>query len=185
MDKIIIEYKEHHSFRERMLLWLLGVTISIHAKFYFRRKKWGLSTNELLQYPTDTLGKRLGLFLQTEKLEPVDKVERHDAFHILFEFTTNIRDEAAMQFFLVGNGKVSPFTIGTALFAGLMLPEYWSRFYHEFHKGRKVKPIAYWDFEALLDFQFADVQDYIYHRSINNTRMKDIIHSFNRTSLRG
>jgi ubiquinone biosynthesis protein Coq4 len=167
-DLIIIEYKQDHSTREKLLLWLLGNVIPIHAKIYYKRPSWNLSANELKQYPENTLGNKLGNFLIQEKLEPVPKVERHDAYHILLDFDTTLKDEAAMQFFLIGNGKISPFTLGTAFFTSFFMPERLKFFYQEFKRGSKAKSIAKWNFKALLNENFEDLKAYINHQEFDN-----------------
>jgi ubiquinone biosynthesis protein Coq4 len=171
MKSIIISYHQKHSFRERMLLWLLGNVVPAHAKVYSRRPVWGLLREDMLQYPAGTLGHELGLFLTRESLQPVDRIERHDAFHILLNFTTSLEDEAAMQFFLVGNGKISPFTLATAAFTTLVMPDKWGIFIREFRRGRKAVSIANWNFLHLLDEPFADVQAVIFRQPVRNQRL--------------
>jgi ubiquinone biosynthesis protein Coq4 len=168
MDHVIISYKKEHSFRERMLLWLLGNVVPFHAKVYRKRKVWGLRRQDLLQYAEGTLGKELGLFLERESLEPIARIERHDAFHILLGFTTSLEDEAAMQFFLIGNGKISPFTLATTIFTAVAMPDKWGYFYKEFKRGSEAKCIAKWDFSILLDEPFLDVKALIFKQPVTN-----------------
>ncbi len=168
MKPIIISYRKEHSFRERMLLWLLGKVVPLHAQIYRRRKAWGLTREDLLQYPVSTLGHELGLFLKREALQPVDRIERHDAFHLLFDFNTSLDDEAAMQFFLIGNGKISPFTLSTALFTALVMPDKWKRFHQEYRRGQHARSIAKWNFFRILDEPFADVKAFIFRQPVDN-----------------
>lgn len=172
MKNVIITYKTEHTIRERVLLWLLGKVIPVHALLYERRKPWGLRASDLLQYPEHTLGRELGVFLKQEKLEPIDRVERHDAFHILLGFTTHVSDEAAMQFFLMGNGKRSPFTVGTALFAGLMLPEHWRFFKIQYVRGKAARSVAKWDFKTLLNEPTRDLIAYIFRQPMHNGELE-------------
>jgi ubiquinone biosynthesis protein Coq4 len=171
MKPIIITYRQEYSFRERALLWLLGNVIPVHAKVYSRRPTWGLTREDMLRYPAGSLGHELGLFLTQENLQPVDRVERHDAFHILLDFTTSLEDEAAMQFFLVGNGKISPFTLATAAFTALVMPDKWGLFSQAFRRGRQALSIADWNFLHLLDEPFADVKAVIFHQPVRNARL--------------
>jgi hypothetical protein len=171
MKPIIITYRKEYSFRERALLWLLGNVIPVHAKVYSRRPVWGMRREDMLQYPAGTLGHELGLFLARESLQPVDRVERHDAFHILLDFSTSLEDEAAMQFFLVGNGKISPFTLATAAFTTLVMPDKWGRFIREFRRGRTTLSIANWDFFPLLNEPFAEVKAVILRQPVHNERL--------------
>jgi len=172
MKPIIITYREEYSFRERALLWLLGNVIPMHAKVYSRRPIWGMKREDMLhRYSAGTLGHELGLFLARERLQPVDRVERHDAFHILLDFSTSLEDEAAMQFFLVGNGKISPFTLATAAFTFLVMPDKWGRFIREFRRGRAALSIANWDFLLLLNEPFAEVKAVIFRQPVANERL--------------
>lgn len=178
MKPIIISYKKEHNFRERMLLWLLGNVVPVHARFYKRRQPWGLRRDDMLQHNPGTLGHELGLFLQRESLQPVDRIERHDAFHILLGFSTHINEEAAMQFFLIGNGKISPFTVGTALFTLLVMPDKWSYFRLQYKRGRSVRSIAKWNFLLLLDENFEAIKEVIFTGTTNDERLLQKINSF-------
>jgi hypothetical protein len=171
MEPIIITYRAEYSLRERALLWLLGNVVPVHAKVYSRRPSWGLLREDMLRYPAGTLGHELGRFLTRESLQPVDRIERHDAFHILLGFTTSLEDEAAMQFFLVGNGKISPFTLATAAFTWLVMPDKWGLFIREFRRGRTALSIANWDFLPLLDEPFAEVKAVIFRQPVHNERL--------------
>lgn len=171
MKSILISYRQEYSFRERALLWLLGNVVPAHAKVYSRRPIWGLTRADMLRYPAGTLGHELGLFLKRESLQPVDRIERHDAFHILLGFSTSLEDEAAMQFFLVGNGKRSPFTLATAAFTTLVMPDKWGRFLHEFRRGRQARSIAKWNFLLLLDEPFLEMKALIFNQPVRNERL--------------
>jgi hypothetical protein len=168
MKPIIISYKPDYSLRERMLLWLLGYVIQVHARFYSKRPAWGLQREDMQQYPAGTLGRELGMFLEQEDLQPVDRVERHDAFHILLDFSTSLDDESAMQFFLVGNGKISPFTLATAVFTGLVMPDKWPRFYKELRRGWKALSISKWDFQPLLSEDFENLKKVIFFQPVSD-----------------
>ncbi|MBC7552810.1 MAG: hypothetical protein H7257_02400 [Taibaiella sp.] len=178
MKPIIIEYKKEHDLREKMLLWLLGNVVEVHARAYSGRKPWGLKREDLLTFAPGTLGNELGHFLQREDLQPVDKIERHDAFHILLDYSTQLSDEAAMQYYLIANGKKSPFTVATALFTGMVMPDYWSKFYKEYKRGRRARSIARWDFKELLDEPYTDIKKVINFEPVNNHRLMKKIEGF-------
>lgn len=180
MKPIIIKYKKEHNLRERMLLFLLGEVIPVHAKFYFKRPNWDLRMEDLVLFREGSLGRELGKFLKKEELQPVPKVERHDAFHILLGFSTHINDEAAMQFFLIGNGKISPFTLGTAAFAGLVMPDQWKNFKEQYKRGKKTRCIANWDFKQLLDEDFAEVKRAIFLQPVANKALLEKLDSFDK-----
>lgn len=178
MKPIIIKYKKEHGIRERILLFLLGEVIPIHARLYEKRQPWNIRMEDLIQYPEGSLGNELGNFLRKEELQPVPRVERHDAFHILLDFTTHLYDESAMQFFLIGNGKTSPFTLGTAAFSGLMLPDQWNNFNLQFKRGRKARSIAKWNFKELLYDDFSDLKKAINHQPVQNDALLKKLDAF-------
>ena len=71
-------------------------------------------------------------------------------FHVLLGYSTGVLDEAAMQFFLWGNGKPSLFTVGTCLLYTLMFPHKLGVLIRAFRRGRRSSCIRDWDFLALL-----------------------------------
>ena len=148
--------------------FFLGRIIPLHALFYKKRKPWNLRTEDLIQYPAGSLGNKLGNFLRDEQLQPIPRIERHDAFHLLFDFTTQIQDEVAIQYFLIGNGKISPFPIITSIFAALILPEWWDYFIQQFRKGMKARNIANWNFKELLHDDFNDLKKIVNHQPVHN-----------------
>ncbi len=141
----------HLSIRESFVLWMLERVAPIHYHLYPDRKPWNLSSFDLLKFPEGSLGKALGSFYRAHEFEPFPKGERHDVFHILFNYTTNVADEANMQFFLWGNGKASPFTIGTSVICAVLFPLNWNKYIQEFNKGKNYKNISELNFENLLD----------------------------------
>lgn len=180
MKPIIISYKYEHSFREKMLLWLLGNVVEVHARVYSKREAWGLTREDMKTYAPGTLGNELGHFLEREQLQPVDKIERHDAFHILLDYSTHLHDEAAMQYYLIANGKKSPFTVATAVFTGMVMPDVWGKFRTAYNRGLQARSIAKWNFKELLDEPFTDVKKIINHQPVNNPRLMDKINRFER-----
>jgi hypothetical protein len=151
MKKIIINNYEQHTWREKFLLFFLETIMPLHTK-YFRasREPWGYSTNDLLMQAPNTLAGQLGLFLSAHRLEPVPKAERHDCFHVLLGFKTDVASEASMQWFLMGSGKKSIFTFGTAFLALLVMPEHHKQYFAAYKKGKTAIDISNWDFKNLL-----------------------------------
>ena len=178
MKAIAITYREESSLRERAMMWLLGNVVTVHAKVYRHRPIWGLKREDMLRYPAGSLGHELGLFLTRENLQPVERIERHDAFHILLDFETTLDDEAAMLCFLVANGKNSPFTLAATLLLVLAMPDKWGLFIPAFRRGREALSIANWNFLQLLDEPFADVKAVIFHQPVHNERLLGKIPQF-------
>lgn len=112
-------------------------------RFLFKQKKnsWKLSSTDLIQCPPKSLGHELGLFLKKNDFELIDKLESHDAYHVICKMNTTVRDEVGMQFLLLGNGKRSLYLYSTIAICFLLLPEYFSYFRSCYRKGKQLYPI--------------------------------------------
>ncbi|PBQ34350.1 hypothetical protein CNR22_22085 [Sphingobacteriaceae bacterium] len=163
---IEINYQTEKSWRAKTVLWLLEKGVPIHAGLNKSRVAWDLTPEDFLNYPDGTLGKCLGKFYKKEKFEPIPKAERHDIFHILLNYSTNVIDEAAMQFFLLGNGKPSFFTTGTCIFTALLFPDKIGYFTLSFKKGLQSTSIRHWDFKQLLNEDLGLLQNKIFNPNI-------------------
>jgi hypothetical protein len=151
MKKIEINYQSENSYRGKAVLWLLEKGVPIHAKLNAHRVAWNLSSDDFLKFNAGSLGNALGQFYKTQQFEPIPKAERHDVFHVLFGFSTNVIDEAAMQFFLWGNGKPSFFTVGTCIITTVLFPNHFQEFKAAYQKGKQSTSIRDWNFKALLN----------------------------------
>lgn len=148
--------------RGALLVKMLDLLIPLHTSFYRKRKPWGIAREEMLGYGSGTLGNRIGQFLIEKDLHSIPKAERHDVYHILLNYGTDPENEAAMQFFLLGNGKRSPVCIGVAVISGLLLPECWRYFKRQYQRGKKAVNIGNWDFKGLLGANFDELHRYVF-----------------------
>ena len=99
-----------------------------------------LKVKDLLNYPENSIGLSLGNFLYSNGFELLEKSEQHDVFHILTDYGTNISNEMAMQFFLLGNGKRSLYLFGVLFMAVITHPDYWGFFYNAYKRGKSALP---------------------------------------------
>lgn len=143
-------YTKEKSYRCKFILKMLELAIPLHTRFNSKRKAWNLESTDFLQFPEGTLGNALGMFYKKHNLEPIAKAERHDVFHLLLDYSTNVIDEAALQFFLLGNGKPSFMTTGTCIITSVLFPTHINYFIKAYKKGKRATPIAKWEFERLL-----------------------------------
>lgn len=150
MNTIKIYYDTQHSVRAKAVLWLLEKSTPLHTLFHKKRMAWNLKPDDFLKFRPGSLGYTLGTFYRREQFVPVAKAERHDVFHVLLGYSTDVVDEAAMQFFLWGNGKPSVFTIGTCLISAGLFPNRISYFIRHYRKGTRSVAIGDWDFKQLL-----------------------------------
>lgn len=150
MKNILINYQSESTYRGRFVLLLLEKSVPIHARLNPHRIAWNLKSDDLMEYNAGTLGRTLAEFYKKENFEPIPKAERHDVFHVLLGYSTNVIDEAAMQFFLWGNGKPSFFTIATCLVTAVLFPNRLTYFINAFNKGKMARSIRDWNFKELL-----------------------------------
>jgi ubiquinone biosynthesis protein Coq4 len=150
MKTIKIHYATQHSVRAKAVLWLLEKSTPLHALFNRKRRAWDLKPDDFLKFRPGSLGHTLGTFYRREQFVPVAKAERHDVFHVLLGYSTDVLDETAMQFFLWGNGKPSFFTVGTCVIGALLFPNRIAFFLRHYRKGARSASIGNWDFRQLL-----------------------------------
>ncbi len=162
MKKIEIDYQSETSVRAKTILWLLEKGVPVHAKLNNKRIAWGLNSDDLLNYSQGSLGNTLGQFYKKEKFEPIPKAERHDVFHVLLGYSTGVLDEAAMQFFLLGNGKPSFFTVGTCIITFMLYPTHVTFFSKAYKKGKQSTSVRNWNFKALLGENINDLKKRIF-----------------------
>lgn len=162
MKTIKIYYGTQHSVRAKAVLWLLEKSTPLHALFNKKRVAWNLKPDDFLKFRPGSLGYTLGTFYRREQFEPVARAERHDVFHVLLGYSTDVVDEAAMQFFLWGNGKPSLFTVGTCLISALLFPNRFPYFLRHYRKGKRSTPIGGWDFRELLSEELGVLKNRIF-----------------------
>ena len=92
----------------------------------------------------------------------IPKMENHDVHHLITGCGTNFEDEIAMQYLLLGNGKLNAHLLAAIFLGTLFLPEYFKMYIHAYQKGKRMKAFFYWDFESLLWQNFEHLQDFIY-----------------------
>lgn len=161
-NKIIIDYSKEESYRCKFILKLLELAVPIHDKLNPKRKAWNINSSNLLTFSKGTLGYSLGEFYKKQHFEPIPKAERHDVFHVLLGYSTNVIDEAALQFFLLGNGKPSFLTTGTCIITSILFPFQLNYYIKAYKKGKQSTPISQWDFQKLLDNNLEQLKDLIF-----------------------
>ncbi len=153
--------------RDRFLIGMVDWTKPYYAK-WFKRKQvaWKQNIPSLKSLAKNSLGYDLGVFLEKEELVLMPKLEEHDIMHVLLQYETTVKDEARMQFFLLGNGKRSLYALFTAIASTLLIPEHLGAFIREFKKGRRCRCIAHWNFEHLLSEPTHLLRSLIYRKDV-------------------
>lgn len=157
--------------REKICAWLFEITKTPYA-FVFKRNKeaWKLNSTILLTYPVGSLGHEVGLFLQKNNIELIDKLESHDVYHVITDMSTSVRDEVGMQFLLLGNGKHSVYQFSTIGICIFLLPEHFKHFIRCYKKGKKYKGIH----QLVLKEELHNQLTHIQKRLMNKTRASQV-----------
>ncbi len=111
---------------------------------------WRLTSSDLLQLASNSLGFHIGCFLLKHDLELQDQAETHDVFHVLTGYDTSSLEEIGMQFWLCGNGKRS-FPLYSAMAAGLLFyPDKFHYLMDCLYLGKRSNSIHNLDYLELL-----------------------------------
>ncbi|WP_412984208.1 Coq4 family protein [Pontimicrobium sp. IMCC45349] len=151
-------------YRKQLIKWLFNKSQKIYTSLFKKNKAWGLTTNDLLQLPTHSIGFRLGTFLKDNDFELLPKVERHDAYHVITGYGTNVEDEIALQCLCFGNGKRSPYLYGAMILGLLILPDYYKYYYKSYCLGKNANPFHHYDYKKLLKISITDFRTAIFNK---------------------
>ena len=157
--------KETH---EKISNWSAQFLGPVVFNFGTKEKAWNLPTADLLQFREGTLGKALGEFLKEARLEPLAQAESHDVYHVLFGYSTMLKDEVALQFFLLGNGKISLAAIGVSIGAWFIFPRQWNYLKWSYKRGKKCSDISILDLKALLHNDLSTIKLSLFEKNGQN-----------------
>lgn len=153
------------SFREK-ISW--KIAYGLKPLYFFMRKNrkpWNITLESISEMPEGTLGNDIALFLKKHKLKLMPKAEFHDTYHVLFDYGTDIKEEACVQFVPLGNGKTSLPYLACTFVSALFYPEYWRDFYKAYQIGKKANTFHHWDFELLLHMETIQVRKMIFEKN--------------------
>ncbi len=147
-------------YRKKLIEWLFEKSQRIYTNMFKNHKAWNINKIALLKYPKGTIGKQLGVFLDKNEFELIPKVERHDAYHVITGYGTDVEDEIALQYLCFGNGKRSPYLYGAILLGTFILPDYYNYYYKSFCIGKTANAFHHYNYKKLLhipiqDFRYA------------------------------
>src|SRR5262245_21284675 len=92
------------------LIELIYKTIKKPYQLLFKNNTaWNLTIEDYLKCPEGSLGNQLGHLLNRNNYSIQPQLEEHDVFHIITRSGTTVKEEIKMQYYLLGNGKRSPF----------------------------------------------------------------------------
>ncbi len=149
--------------RKKLIIWLFEQTQKMYIKFK-NKKPWNLNNQQLLAFPEESFGNELGKFLQKNGFELLPKVERHDAYHLLTGYGTNVEDEIALQYVCFGNGKRSPYLFGVIFIGTLLLPDYLNYYLKSYKLGKNCNTFHHFNYKNLLNHSLKDLREIIFNK---------------------
>jgi ubiquinone biosynthesis protein Coq4 len=152
--------------RLRFMLFLYGWSSVFYAKYFKRDKEaWGLSVLDFLNYPANSLGYALGEFYQSKGFDVMPKLENHDVFHVITQTNTDIQDEVAMQYLLMGNGKRSLYMYAMIFIGTVIYPEFLRYYVFSYRKGQALATFHHIEFKDYLIKPLTELQFNLYTKS--------------------
>ncbi|MFG6686212.1 Coq4 family protein [Mariniflexile sp. HNIBRBA6329] len=151
-------------YRKKLIEWLFEKSQTAYTNLFKNHQPWGIYKEELLTYPEKSFGRHLGVFLDKNGFELIPKVERHDAYHTLTGYGTNVEDEIALQCLCYGNGKRSPYLYGALILGIIILPDYYNYYYQSYLIGKNANPFHHYDYKKLLKINIHDFRYTIFSK---------------------
>jgi len=147
--------------RVKFLLFVYDKTQKLYRKYFKKKKRqWQFNEKQLLEFDKDSLGRTLGEFYKKHGFTMIPKMENHDVHHLITGCGTNFEDEIAMQFLLLGNGKLNAHLLAAIILGSIILPEYHKIYRDAYQKGKSMRAFHQVDFEELLWQNFENVKDF-------------------------
>lgn len=168
MKNIVPVLKIKYSLREKLIILLFNYSKELYRIFIKRNvKPWSFSLQDLNKFRKGSLGKELATFLQKHHFDLEPKFEKHDIYHILTDYPTNVIGEISLSVFNVGNGKRSIYTIGVALIGVFIMLEEYQVFIKAYKRGKAARSFAKWKFEFLLNENTQELKKHIFREDNN------------------
>lgn len=148
--------------RVKFLLFVYDKTQKLY-RTYFKKKKrqWQFNEKQLLEFHKDSLGRKLGEFYKKYGFSMIPKMENHDVHHLITGIGTQFEEEIAMQYLLLGNGKLNAHLLAAIVLGTMILPEYSKMYMNAYRKGQSMRKFHHLNFEELLWQNFEHVKDFI------------------------
>lgn len=148
--------------RVKFLLFVYNKTQKLYRKYFKKKKRqWQFNEKQLLEFHKDSLGRKLGEFYKKHGFTMIPKMENHDVHHLITDCGTNFEDEIAMQFLLLGNGKLNAHLLAAIVLGSIILPEYYKIYLNAYRKGQSMGAFHHIDFEELLWQNFEHLKNFL------------------------
>ncbi|PJJ64019.1 Coq4 family protein [Chryseobacterium geocarposphaerae] len=148
--------------RVKFLLFVYNRTQKLYRTYFKKKKrKWQFNEKQLLEFHKDSLGRKLGEFYQKHGFSMIPKMENHDVHHLITGIGTQFEEEIAMQYLLLGNGKLNAHLLAAIVLGTVILPEYFKMYIRAYRKGQNMKEFHHLNFEELLWQNFENLSDFL------------------------
>jgi len=158
-------FNRTRTLRKQLIIWLFEHSQRIYTSLFKSHESWNITKADLLQLPKPTFGRHLGEFLDRNNFELIPKVERHDCYHVLCGYSTEVEDEIALQCLCYGNGKRSPYLYGAIILGVAILPDYFNYYYNSYKIGKHANSFHHYDYRKLLNISIEHFRSVIFSRS--------------------
>jgi len=137
--------------RSNLLVFLTHNLALPMLRFIRRPKTFPYNSTELMAFPAGTLGYDLVHFLHRKNLKILPHYAKHDIKHILLQYDTTDEGEVCLQCFMLGNGHISFPVAATVLYGFVTMPEYWTKFWIAYRRGKRSIPVKNWKWFSILE----------------------------------
>lgn len=144
--------------RSRLLVFLTHNMALPMLRFVRKPELFPYSMNDLSNFGKGTVGRGLYDFIDDKNLELLPHYAKHDIKHILLGYDSTEDGEVCLQCFMLGNGHLSFPVLATILFGVVTMPEYYSKFWSAYKRGKSCSPISGWDWAELVPKNTCDLQ---------------------------
>ena len=151
--------------RKQLIIWLFEHSQRLYTSLFKGHESWNITKVDLLNLPYHTFGRNLGEFLDKNDFELIPKVERHDCYHVLCGYSTEVEDEIALQCLCYGNGKRSPYLYGAILLGVTILPDYYEYYIKSYKIGQRANSFHHLDYKKLLNVSIKNFREAIFSKS--------------------
>jgi hypothetical protein len=136
--------------KDKFIENLYEYTKKPYQKYLKKNAPWEIEKMALLDYPENSLGFGLGNFLYKNHLDIQPKLEDHDIIHVLTNTGISVEEEIGMQYYLLGNGKLSLYLFLVITSGTVFYPNKIGYFLQQFKKGKSAYSFYYLDFSNML-----------------------------------
>lgn len=161
--------------REKICVLLFEKSKIPYARVFKRKKiPWSCDKSGLLKMKKGTLGHQMGEFLERNGFELIPRLERHDAYHILTGYQTDVKDEIALQYLCFGNGKRSKYLFLVLVCGTILNPEHWQYFQKSYRIGKNARRFYHWDFKDFLSHDLEELQKWVFRKRESMVELSEL-----------